>query len=71
MAGPLIVNRFLDAQGKPGTLTAETYRRLPEKLRRDGRIPGKPTPLFSPASVPAAFHVALDGSVRVGEFRRA
>jgi cell division protein FtsX len=50
---------------------AEAYRRLPEKLRRDGRIPGKPTPLFSPASVPAAFHVALDGSVRVGEFHRA
>jgi cell division protein FtsX len=50
---------------------AEAYRRLPEKLRRDGRDPGKPTPLFSPASVPAAFHVALDGSVRVGEFHRA
>ena len=26
VAGPLIVNRFLDAQGKPGTLTAEAYR---------------------------------------------
>gem|GEM_PF-1230740 len=50
---------------------AEAYRRLPEKLRRDGRDPGKVTPLFSPASVPAAFHVALDGSVRVGEFHRA
>jgi cell division protein FtsX len=50
---------------------AEAYRRLPERLRRDGRIPGKPTPPFSPASVPAAFHVALDGSVRVGEFHRA
>jgi len=50
---------------------AEAYRRLPEKLRRDGQISGKPTPPFSPASVPAAFHVALDGSVRVGEFHRA
>jgi cell division protein FtsX len=50
---------------------AEAYRRLPEKLRRDGRDPAKVTPLFSPASVPAAFHVALDGSVRVGEFHRA
>jgi len=26
IAGPLIVNGFLDAQGKPGTLTAEAYR---------------------------------------------
>jgi MFS family permease len=26
VAGPLIVNGFLDAQGKPGTLTAEAYR---------------------------------------------
>ena len=26
VAGPLIVNRFLDAQGKPGTLTADAYR---------------------------------------------
>jgi len=26
VAGPLIVNRFLDAQGKPGTLTASAYR---------------------------------------------
>ncbi|MEV6636776.1 OFA family MFS transporter [Actinoplanes sp. NPDC051470] len=26
IAGPLIVNSFLDAQGKPGTLTAEAYR---------------------------------------------
>lgn len=25
VAGPLIVNRFLDAQGKPGTLTASAY----------------------------------------------
>ncbi len=26
MAGPLIVNGFLDAQGKPGTLTASAYQ---------------------------------------------
>jgi len=26
VAGPLIVNRFLDAEGKPGSLTAEAYR---------------------------------------------
>jgi hypothetical protein len=26
VAGPLIINRFLDAEGKPGTLTAEAYR---------------------------------------------
>jgi MFS family permease len=26
VAGPLIINGFLDAQGKPGSLTAEAYR---------------------------------------------
>ncbi|MEP6666905.1 MAG: hypothetical protein ABJA81_10690, partial [Nocardioidaceae bacterium] len=26
VAGPLIVNRFLDAQGEPGSLTADAYR---------------------------------------------
>jgi MFS family permease len=26
VAGPLIINRFLDAQGKPGTLTSSAYR---------------------------------------------
>jgi MFS family permease len=26
VAGPLIINGFLDAQGKPGTLTAAAYR---------------------------------------------
>jgi hypothetical protein len=26
VAGPLIINGFLDAQGKPGTLTATAYR---------------------------------------------
>ena len=26
VAGPLIVNGFLDAQGTPGTLTADAYR---------------------------------------------
>jgi MFS family permease len=26
VAGPLIINSFLDAQGKPGTLTASAYR---------------------------------------------
>ncbi|HTF10811.1 MAG TPA: MFS transporter, partial [Asanoa sp.] len=26
VAGPLIINGFLDAQGKPGTLTADAYR---------------------------------------------
>jgi cell division protein FtsX len=49
----------------------EAYRRLPEKLRRDGRDPGKMTPLFSPGSVPGAFHVTLDGPARTGEFHRA
>jgi hypothetical protein len=26
IAGPLIINGFLDREGKPGTLTAEAYR---------------------------------------------
>jgi hypothetical protein len=45
-----------------------TYRRLPEKLRRDARDPAKVTPPFSPATIPAAFHVALDEPGRVGRF---
>jgi cell division protein FtsX len=50
---------------------AEAYSRLPEKLRRDGRDPTKVTPLFSPETVPAAFHVTLDEPVQTGEFHRA
>ena len=49
----------------------EAYRRLPEKLRRDGRDPAKVTPLFTPASVPGAFHVTLDAPARVQEFHLA
>jgi cell division protein FtsX len=49
----------------------EAYRRLPEKLRRDGRNPAKVTPLFSPETVPAAFHVTLDRPARVVDFHRA
>jgi cell division protein FtsX len=49
----------------------EAYRRLPDKLRRDGRDPTKVTPLFTPASVPGAFHVTLDGPARVQEFHLA
>jgi cell division protein FtsX len=47
------------------------YRRLPAKLRRDARDPAKVTPPFSPAMMPAAFHVALDRPARVEEFHRA
>ena len=50
---------------------AEAYRRLPDKLRRNGRDPVKEAPLFSPETVPAAFHVALREPVRVAEFHRA
>ena len=49
----------------------EAYRRLPDKLRRDGRDPAKVTPLFTPASVPGAFHVTLEGPARVQEFHLA
>jgi len=49
----------------------QAYRRLPEKLRRDGRDPAKVTPLFTPGSVPGAFHVTLDGPARVREFHLA
>jgi cell division protein FtsX len=49
----------------------EAYRRLPEKLRRDGRDPATVTPLLTPASVPGAFHVTLDGPARVQEFQLA
>jgi cell division protein FtsX len=49
----------------------EAYRRLPEKLRRAGRDPAVVTPLFTPKSVPGAFHVALDAPARVGAFHLA
>jgi cell division protein FtsX len=49
----------------------EAYRRLPEKLRRDGRDPAKVTPLLTPASVPGAFHVTLDGPARMQAFHQA
>jgi cell division protein FtsX len=50
---------------------AEAYRRLPEKLRKDGRDPAKVTPMYTPETVPGAFHVALDRPARIGEFHRA
>jgi cell division protein FtsX len=50
---------------------AEAYRRLPAKLRRDGRNPSKVTPLYTPATVPGAFRVALDEPARAGDFHRA
>jgi cell division protein FtsX len=49
----------------------EAYRRLPEKLRRNGRDPSKVTPPLSPGSVPGAFHVTLDGPTRAHEFHLA
>jgi FtsX-like permease family protein len=50
---------------------AEAYRRLPEKLRRNGRDPTKVTPPLSLGSVPGAFHITLDGPARVQEFHLA
>jgi cell division protein FtsX len=49
----------------------EGYRRLPEKLLRAGRDPAIVTPLFTPKSVPGAFHVALERPARVGQFHLA
>src|SRR5512132_561806 len=49
----------------------EAYRRLPEKLRRDGRDPAKVSPLVTPASLLGAFHVTLDTPARVQEFHLA
>jgi len=49
----------------------EAYRRLPEKLRRDGLDPVKVSPLYTPGSMRGAFHVTLDGPARVQEFHLA
>jgi cell division protein FtsX len=49
----------------------EAYRRLPEKMRRDGQDPAKQAPLYTPGSMHGAFHVSLDGPARVQEFHLA
>jgi cell division protein FtsX len=49
----------------------EAYRRLPEKLRRDGPDPAKVSPFYTPGSMHGAFHVTLDGPARVQEFHLA
>ena len=49
----------------------EAYRRLPQKLRRDGRDPVKVSPLYTPGSMHGAFHVTLDDPARVQEFHLA
>jgi cell division protein FtsX len=49
----------------------EAFRRLPEKLRRDGPDPAKVSPLYTPASMPGAFHVTLDSPARAGEVHLA
>jgi cell division protein FtsX len=49
----------------------EAYRRLPDKLRRDGPNPAKVTPLYTPGAMRGAFHVTLDGPTRVREFHLA
>jgi cell division protein FtsX len=49
----------------------EAYRRLPEKLRRDGLDPVKVSPLYTPGSMHGAFHVTLDDPARVQEFHLA
>jgi MFS family permease len=52
VAGPLIVNRFLDAQGKPGTLTASAYR--PALLTMVGVLAVGSWPTSSSARSPSA-----------------
>jgi hypothetical protein len=52
VAGPLIVNRLLDAQGKPGTLTAQAYR--PALLTMVGCLPSGSWPTCSSARCPSA-----------------
>jgi cell division protein FtsX len=49
----------------------QAYRRLPEKLRRDGRDLGKVTPPYTPESLLGAFHVTLDKPARTEAFHRA
>jgi hypothetical protein len=49
----------------------QAYRRLPEKLRRDGRDPGRVTPRYTPESLLGAFHVTLDKPARTEAFHRA
>ena len=49
----------------------EAYRRLPERMRRDGQDPAKEAPLYTPGSMHGAFHVTLDGPARVQEFHLA
>jgi cell division protein FtsX len=49
----------------------EAYRRLPEKMRRNGQDPAKEAPLYTPGSMHGAFHVTLDGPARVQEFHLA
>ena len=49
----------------------QAYRRLPEKLRRDGRDLGKMTPRYTPESLLGAFHVTLEKPARTEAFHRA
>ena len=49
----------------------QAYRRLPEKLRRDGRDLGKMTPRYTPESLLGAFHVTLQKPARTAAFQRA
>ena len=49
----------------------QAYRRLPEKLRRDGRDLGKMTPRYTPESLLGAFHITLQKPARTEAFHRA
>jgi hypothetical protein len=50
---------------------AGSYRRLLEKLRREGRDPRKAAPPYSPGSMLGAFHVNLDVPARARAFHLA
>jgi MFS family permease len=60
VAGPLIVNAFLDAQGKPGTLTAAAYR--PALFTMVGVLAVGFVANLLVRPVPERFHEPVDGA---------
>jgi MFS family permease len=65
VAGPLIINRFLDAQGKPGTLTAEAYR--PALLTMVGILAVGFVANLLIRAVPDRYHEAGEGETQPAE----
>ena len=69
VAGPLIVNAFLDARGKPGTLTAEAYR--PALLTMVGILAVGFIANLLVRPVGARFHEAMTPAERAESVRAA